>query len=149
MSFKLTSKTPFFKDLIFDKSVPGLSGYLPPNTNLVNDLQAFTGPSNPVEYGSGQGTLAVSTDNTLTPQDELQEKLNANDEEWKKMSGRARKLKQKMKLYGEETAKYARIKGRYDKEMVRQEFKTIKTKDRVANSVKNVTERVGKRKKEY
>ena len=149
MSFKLTSKTPFFKDLIFDKSVPGLSGYLPPNTNLVNDLQAFTGPSNPVEYGSGQGTLAVSTDNTLTPQDELQEKLNANDEEWKKMSGRARKLKQKMKLYGEETAKYARIKGRYDKEMVRQEFKTIKTKDRVANSVKNVTERVSKRKKEY
>lgn len=149
MSFKLTSKTPFFKDLIFDKSVPGLSGYLTPDTNLVNDLQAFTGPSNPVEYGSGQGTLAVSTDNTLTPQDELQEKLNANDEEWKKMSGRARKLKQKMKLYGEETAKYARIKGRYDKEMVRQEFKTIKTKDRVANSVKNVTERVGKRKKEY
>ena len=149
MSFKLTSKTPFFKDLIFDRSVPDISVYLPPNTNLVNDLQAFTGPSNPVEYGSGQGTLAVSTDNTLTPQDELQEKLNANDEEWKKMSGRARKLKQKMKLYGEETAKYARIKGRYDKEMVRQEFKTIKTKDRVANSVKNVTERVGKRKKEY
>ena len=149
MSFKLTSKTPFFKDLIFDRSVPNISGYLNLETNLVNDLQAFTGPSNPVEYGSGQGTLAVSTDNTLTPQDELQEKLNANDEEWKKMSGRARKLKQKMKLYGEETAKYARIKGRYDKEMVRQEFKTIKTKDRVANSVKNVTERVGKRKKEY
>lgn len=90
-------------------------------------------------------TTTPGVEVTFSDAEAREKDLNNNQKILDGETGRAKQLRLKRDSLGKNTAKYARVDGRYQNEMKRESLKVLKAKKRKDGQVENVRERVDKK----